>query len=254
MQFIGVTATAFNVIYLEQELKNHCIYHVPKESNYKGISHPDFSMEELQNNFQFKLMKDSETWKLSPDMEEFYSKLLNFDVFESSVREEDEKRGEYWTDHPIICLQKTETTILKQNQWMTSLIEHPRFGKRFVVIVYNGEGVFAYSPHGIPSEIPTSNTVVKGIVSPIDKNGDIIHLDIVQFKTLKIGGILEYFKDYARIKPTHIVIIAGLMVGRGLNICSSDHKWHLTHQILHFIVKQQFDQIVQVLSEQSRIH
>jgi hypothetical protein len=43
--------------------------------------------------------------------------------------------------------------------------------------------------------------------------------------------MLQYFKDRPD-SPTHIVIIAGLMVGRGLNIVSNDYRWHLTHQIL----------------------
>jgi len=50
------------------------------------------------------------------------------------------------------------------------------------------------------------------------------------FKSLTIGDILQYFKDCGI--ATHILIVAGQMVNRGLNICSNDYKWHLTHQIL----------------------
>lgn len=229
-QFIGVTATAFDMLYLENELKNQNIYHLPVPEFYKGIEHPDFSIEELPQNFNFSLREDSASaWKLSTDMERFYTRLTDIPIFESVVREEDEKYGEIWTDHPVICLQRTETEIKKQLQAMGAMIRHPVFGTEWTVIVYNGEGVYAYSPDGMSNEIKDSEGQVCRGKAPKS-----VYLEdartALYFDSLTIGDILQYFKE--RGTAMHIVIIAGQMVNRGLNICSNDYKWHLTHQIL----------------------
>jgi hypothetical protein len=55
--------------------------------------------------------------------------------------------------------------------------------------------------------------------------------NVLHFKKAGIKHALQYFKNRAR-PSTHILIIAGLMVGRGLNIVSSDYQWHVSHQIL----------------------
>ncbi len=58
---------------------------------------------------------------------------------------------------------------------------------------------------------------------------------VVQYKNIGIGDILQALKDTdfkGEEHYSHVIIIAGHMVGRGLNICSNDFKWHLTHQIL----------------------
>jgi hypothetical protein len=226
-QFIAVTATAFDMLYLDSTLDNQNIYHVPVPANYKGIEHSGFTLKELPKNFDFKM--ESETpaiWKLSPDMERFYANLVQIPVFQ--YEQEDEKEV---LTHPVICLQKTETEIKKQLQCMGALIRHPIFGKEFVVIAYNGEGVYAYSPRGLDREIPDH----EGEMCWGDESTSpyLVDCPVKHFKSLGIGDILQYFKKYSvKDRTTHIVIIAGQMVGRGLNIVSNDYKWHLTHQIL----------------------
>jgi hypothetical protein len=114
---------------------------------------------------------------------------------------------------------------------MGALIRHPIFGKEFVVIAYNGEGVYAYSPRGLDREIPDH----EGEMCWGDESASpyLVDCPVKHFKSLGIGDILQYFKKYSvKDRTTHIVIIAGQMVGRGLNIVSNDYKWHLTHQIL----------------------
>jgi len=226
-QFIAVTATAFDMLYLDSTLDNQSIYHVPQPENYKGIEHSGFTLKELHKHFDFKM--ESETpviWKLSPDMERFYIEISQTPVFQ--YEREDEKEN---LIHPVICLQKTETEIKKQLQCMSALIRHPVFGKEFVVIAYNGEGVYAYSPKGLDREIPDFEGEMCWGEDP--SSPYLEHCPVRHFKSLGIGDILQYFKNYSiRENITHIVIIAGQMVGRGLNIVSNDYQWHLTHQIL----------------------
>jgi hypothetical protein len=231
-QFIAVTATAFDMLYIESKLFNTNIYHVPVPEKYKGIEHESFSLKELNKKFDFKLShtQNPMIWTLSPDMEQFYAQILNTPMFRISLEQEDEKELIQF-QHPVICLQKTETEIKKQLQCMAALIRHPIFGKEFVVIAYNGEGVYAYSPKGLDRDIPDFEGELCRGEQPL--NSFISDCPVMHYKSLGIGDILQYFKRHSlRDQTTHIVIIAGQMVGRGLNIVSNDYQWHLTHQIL----------------------
>jgi hypothetical protein len=60
-----------------------------------------------------------------------------------------------------------------------------------------------------------------------------VETDIVAYSQLNIPKMLQYFRDNQTIhRVTHIVIIAGKIADRGLNIVSTDYRWHLTHEIL----------------------
>ena len=226
--FIAITATAYDMLYMENELYSDSIYHVPIHPYYKGIDHPNFRITELQSSFDF-FMRDTDdplVWKFSKDMQRFYTRLCNQPVFE-------EKTEQGVFTHPVLCLQTTETDKDKQFQYLSAFASHPLFKKKITAIVYNSEGVFCYSPDGVDRHITTEmyeEEIIHNSVKP--SSPYFIHSDgVVQFKKLGLGEILQYFKD-RRDPPTHIVIIAGLMVGRGLNVVSTDFKWHITHQIL----------------------
>lgn len=146
----------------------------------------------------------------------------------------EEKTEERSVTHPVMCLQTTETEKPKQLQCLGAFARHPVFKKEFTVIVYNGDGVFMYSPEGIDRDVTVKTQdgkeklhKAKFDASPYFKQC----MGVAYFKQLNLGDALQYLKS-RRDPPTHIVIIAGLMVGRGLNIVSSDFQWHLTHQIL----------------------
>lgn len=229
-QFIGITATAYDMLYLESELYSDSIYHVPIHSCYKGIDHPDFKMVELNSSFDFSLREtvDPLVWKFSKDMQRFYSRICNQPVFE-------EKTEDGVLIHPVFCLQTTETDKDRQFQYLGAFARHPLFKTQITAIVYNSEGVFCYSPDGVDRHIIIQNSEIDG-EEKIHKSTKptspyLANCEVVQFKKLGLGEILQYFKD-RRDPPTHIVVIAGLMVGRGLNVVSSDFKWHITHQIL----------------------
>lgn len=222
-QFVAVTATAFDMLYMEHTLRNNCIYHVPitAETRYKGIDHPDFSIHELGKTFDFKLKRvTASRWRLSSQMEEFYTNLLDTEEYENAIIDE----KEFVESHPVICLQKTEPTIKKQQQSLSALANHSVFGKEFTVLVYNGEGVLVYSPEELPHRV--------GRVCGKSFSNHFIpqQLKAMNYMGISIGDILQELKDQGI--HTHIVIVAGHMVGRGLNITSNDYKWHLTHQIL----------------------
>jgi hypothetical protein len=220
LQFIGVTATSYAMLYKEQALVNHAIYRVPIDPDYKGIDYliRSNSIEELPNQFDFKLKAATPAiWELSSDMEHFYTQILDTPAFDKQ---------------PVIALQTTETEIKKQFQCMAALARHPIFKKEFSIVVYNGEGIYLYSAQRLDNEIEGDEGEMSEGVVPNDRFSHYIQdCNVLHFKKAGIKHALQYFKNRAR-PPTHILIIAGLMVGRGLNIVSSDYQWHVSHQIL----------------------
>lgn len=215
-QFIAITATAFDMLYMESRLDNQSIYQLPVPEFYKGIQHPDFSFGVLPQKFDFNLSNISPSVaKLSDDMEAFYLDLLDTPTFELD--------DGY---HPVICLQKTESVIRKQVQSLAALARHPVFGEEFIVMTYNGDGVYLYAPFDIGRTIAETHGADIKLVYLSDIR------NVFHYKDLGIHHILQHLKDLNqpdRIK--HIVIIGGQMVSRGLNIVSTDYQWHLTHQI-----------------------
>lgn len=189
-RYIGVTATTFDMILMDNELDNKSIYKVPVHPNYKGLDHPDFSVIEKEPTFEFR----SEDKALTSDMEKFYLELLK------------EPRPK---EQPVICLQMTGVWIKDQVETSKALVGHPTL-RQMAVVVYNGKGVNIFLP--------------KQTNLPIDKRSCFV-------KNGHIGKALQYIKDLCGDMIGHIVIIAGAIVGRGLNISSTDYKWHLTHQI-----------------------
>ena len=218
-QFIAVTATAFDMLYLERKLDNRSIYKLPVPESYKGIDHPDFSFSPLPAHFNFALECITPAiYELSESMRQFYAEISNTPVFPL-----DNGGVNY---HPVICLHKTESIIKKQIQYLAALARDPVFGKEFVVMTYNGEGVYLYSPFDIGRTISETHGSEPKLAYLAD-----IH-NVYHYKDMGIHQVLQYLKNLNRPdRITHIVIIGGQMVSRGLNIVSTDYQWHLTHQI-----------------------
>ncbi len=208
--YIGVTATAFDMLLLEHSLHNYSIFHVPIVPNYKGIR--DFNFEILKPDFQFKLTEEG---RISDDMNSFYQDFLNQSISHT---------------HPPICLQKTQTIIQSQLQTMTQLIRsnHP-----MNLIVYNGNGVYVHSP------FIDFTAKINQCLPKLTSDG------YSHYSKLNISDILQHLKDNAVIKPT--LIIAGHILGRGINVVSRDYGWHLTHEILQVSSSASCADIVQAL-------
>ncbi len=233
-QFIAVTATAFDMLYMEKDLMNKNIYKVPVNDMYKGITHSDLSINNLDRSFKFALEKINVTqFSLSVDMENFYGKILDADIYERAIKEE---KGDdrFRMDHPVVCLQRTESKVNEQLQTLSAIARHHVFGKEFLVIVFNYDGMFMYHHEYLPEYAGEhqGKLLVGHRYVP-----DELKVKKYGTKTNKcsIGDVLQALKDCAsrgEYVHTHIVIISGNLVGRGLNIVSNDFKYHLTHQIL----------------------
>lgn len=219
-QNILVTATAFDVLYLENELKNHRIYTIPRHFNYKGVDHPGLELVSTNINLRYSVGQP-----IAPELLEWYETLNSESPFQRVVTED----GMEPSDHPIICLQKTETNTLKQTDIMCTLASDPRFRERFAILVYNGKGVDAYWHELLPERLPARLDIIGTVVT--DTRCDVTRR---WYKKASIRDVLGMFRAYRHQYPvTHIVIIAGFTVARGLNIVSTDYKWHLTHEIMY---------------------
>lgn len=217
---VYVTATSFDVLYLEHKLTNRQIYTIPKDPHYKGIKDVQFNPVEMDLQYR-------KGQPISPELLEWYVDLSRESPFERAVKEDN---GEM-TDHPIICLQKTETDTRKQKDILCALASEPRLRNRFAILVYNGKGVDAYFRDLLPEYIPEQPKLPKGI-HIIDPQYNIATR---WYRKASIRDVLRMLRLYRNEYPvTHIIIIAGFTVARGLNIVSRlDYKWHLTHEIMY---------------------
>ena len=230
---IFVTATAVDILYLETELTNRRLYTIPKDPNYKGIGHSDFNLIPVNMDMQYRVGQ-----AVSPELLEWYERLSHEQPFEGAVKE----HGMEDSAHPIICLQKTETNTLKQRDILCSLASDPRFRDRFVILVYNGKGVEAYFHELLPERIPGRPRLPSGVLQTDTR----CEVSTRWYKKASIRDVLGMLRLCRQQYPvTHIVIIAGYTVARGLNIVSSDYKWHLTHEIMYHAPNATVNELIQ---------
>lgn len=109
--------------------------------------------------------------------------------------------------------------------------------KKLTVLVYNGDGAF----------IQTNDNHL------LDYNG--IHYSIKQsangrfchwIRKIQLNKVLQILKEDT-VKHTHIVIIGGNMISRGVSVVSEDYKWHLTDQYFHPSKSSHGENIIQSL-------
>jgi len=233
LHFVAVTATVFDVLYLDEQITNRDIHRISPPVNYRGFGSKAFKIVGLPNTFQFRLTADG---NLSQNLEHFYLEILGTAPYPDCVYEAENLPR---TFHPVICLQKTGTVVKDQLRVMDALGRHSVLGQSFVVIAFNGEGIFAYCPNG---QLPLRIGDVTGErYMGMRRNKRLrtestmvpVEIEVVSYPQLNIPRMLQYLRDNQSVhRVTHIVIIAGKIADRGLNIVSTDYRWHLTHEIL----------------------
>jgi flagellar biosynthesis regulator FlbT len=226
-QFIGVTATAFDLFFMENQLLTNAIIRVPVPDNYKGINHPLFTINELPISFKFTHdIVNNTSFRLSSDMNDFYINMVSTEPYalDQGI-------------HPVICLEKTGSTIMKQLQKLKALATTPLIMDTLTIAVYNGKGATMWSPTGIPLEMDISVRDEKEMLvgKPFSNSFIEPNMGCVYFKDAGIGDVLQGLRNARREDSTlynHITILSDNMVKRKLNICTNDYKEHITHQIL----------------------
>jgi len=120
--------------------------------------------------------------------------------------------------HPLIALVKTERLLKKQDVLLEWIASHKSFQEAFTVISYNGSFVKLYSASLVGQPVR--------LVKKRGKHQGKSHL----FPNGTIQSALQFLKNNGGVtKFPRILIISHGMVGRGINIVSTDFGWHCTH-------------------------
>lgn len=229
---IMITATCFDVMYLEEKLTNKRLYTVPPHPDYRGFKHPLLKFHHTTE-IDLRYRKDE---PVSPSLLQWYERLNQLPPFEGKIIEEDGERSA----HPIIALQVTELQQNRQLDIACTLAGNVRFQHRFVVLVWNGKGVHVWtsSIHDLPTKPRERKTFeeYKGMQMRV-------------YKKVTIREVLGMLRQdpQRRYRNKVIVIIANKLAARSQNFVSTDYRWHLTHEIMQHAPTKSIPEIMQVI-------
>ena len=156
---------------------------------------------------------------------QIYKKIYeDEDVYENSVIDPDEKRPYH---HPVLILHKT-TQKRFQYAGINLFATHRELKERYTAITYNGEGCKIYHHSLVEPEYP-EELIIDG------KKPNRLEHGILEYKKVGISTLLQWMRDMdpSCFEFSHIVIFSGKLADRGVNFCTLDYAWHLTHQVLH---------------------
>lgn len=198
-QTFGVTATPFDVIFSESELKAANQLRLTPPEDYRGFD--DILVKPL----------DHEVYALNKEAS--YEELLNKDQNLASFLEYFSRLNpDFAWRHtqyiPNICLVKNTRFI--QNQINLAMGINQNY-PNLVTIVYNGSGVMM--------NFPNMNSI-----TIVDKQ---VQQNV--FANVSIADVLQWLYDNGGVKKfPRIVIIAGDLAGRGISYVTRNFHWHTT--------------------------
>jgi hypothetical protein len=227
-QIFGITATAFDVMFMENKLQTDGIYRLKRPENYKGIDH---IITKHMDTTTF--IKKNGRRELSEAMVQLYD-----DISDVQFNESYEDDGQLY-NHPNIVLHKT-CTFTKDHELFLSEFRRIRILADWVKIIYNGQGCILHHT-SLENGYEGEPIVIDGV------EGTCVRGEWTFIK-VSVGSVLEWIRNYnpnAYI-TSNIVIMSGILSGRGINFVSSpSYKWHLTHQILATSVTRSVSDLIQ---------
>jgi hypothetical protein len=221
----AVTATSFDTIFSEDKIKNGNIIVMKPKGVYKGLKQIQLiALDKTVTPASGKntwFDNDTNLLPVMREMREVNDKNVYNDIMGS--------RESINYNHPIILLVKNSHLNDKQLLLLNKISTDPTLNN-WNGIVYNGKGIYVYSPH-----IRYLNKM-QGGVGDREKIGEPVagFRNCLLFKGQQISAGLQYFyklndKIIKRGKIiTHIVIVAGDMADRGISFVSTNRKWHVT--------------------------
>lgn len=202
MSSVYITATPYNSLFTELELKNTDMYILEPQLCYKDYSQVNY----IPTDFNFKNIEN---------IREFYRKFNEIEV---------QLIKNNTLIHPNIFLHTTANKINEQNIIFKSF-QHEDF-QDWDVIIYNGTDKKLYTcwREEIMEDISDyDRSLIKKVKSD----------EIVFKNSATIRDIIQVIKNLDNLRDRHnILILAGRLADRGTNFVSRDYDWHLTHQIL----------------------
>ena len=214
-RIIGVTATAFAVLFREAALMNRNIWTLKTPANYRGIHSID--VKEFEHNPKIPGYSHKSILEADPNTLEFYRKLGEQEPFRLFMQNR---------THPIISLHKVSALTAHHKEIMEGFIQDPELKDNWAVIIYNGTGIHLYH-HTLKNKKITIDKVKS---APSDSQ---VGRGVHEFRGIGIQSCLQYLYDNGGTERFgHIVIISGHLAARGINFVSSNFEWHLTHEYL----------------------
>lgn len=212
----GITATTYEIFHNEHfGIQRVFVLKPPKNHKNIGDLHCEFIGKintEKQNGHYDPFYCDS---YLRPVLNEFIKKK-SYTI---------KTRNGKTSKHPNIMLLKTDRLIQNQYETFNKICQDEEFKQKLTVILYNSECTTLYSPSLIGNGDKIKFTSGRSI--NLWKKGSTNEYH--KFKKASISQVLQYLKESGgTTKFPHIVIISYEMVGRGINVVSSDFGWHLT--------------------------
>jgi hypothetical protein len=227
-QIFGVTATAFDVMFIENELNSGKVFRLERPQNYKGVS-----------NIEFRHMNTSTTFdqvglefQMNREMVELYLRIQGT-RFEDAIEFEGELQC-----HPNIILHRVSHLTTSHDNMMKAFVTMDIL-KDWTCIVYNGTGISVFGR--LLAYDPDEPFIIDGVTGTMDED-EVWHWDGI--------GIQHALQMLRNRDPdaelfSNICIAAGRLASRGINFCSLDYKWHLTHQILATTSSSSISELIQ---------
>lgn len=126
-------------------------------------------------------------------------------------------------------------TRLKEAQFML-MCKLAKMFEQLTIVVFNGDGAFIRT--NMPSNAKKTLTATELISDDID--------NVIHIRKIQLNKVLQLLKDDISTH-THVVIIGGNMISRGVSVVSEDYEWHLTDQYFHPPVSSHGESLIQSL-------
>jgi hypothetical protein len=210
-QSYEITATVWDVLTGNSNLKNVNIVSIRPPPTYKGIS----------DGIQFKVLefpilkwKSGCIFEEDPNLFNVYTEMTNTPIFKKS-------RYNCAVNHPIICIHKTRREINHHEEFYKAFRKHYIFGKLWTILTECEKGIKIYSQ--------SLKDFDKMIIN--NHKFKIVNGETILSKNIIVPEILQWFVDNGGAeKFHHIVIKSGDFSGRSRSYVSTNGVWHLTHQ------------------------
>jgi len=199
-QVFGITATPFDIIFSEKELKSVNQLRLMPPSDYRGFCDIQVKLLDCEVHAMNKLASYREQLLHDPNLKgflDYFSKTTPACAYRFNMQR-----------IPNICLIKNTRFIENQVNLARGINkEYPRIA----TMVYNGSGVLLYY-----RKMDIVTIAGKQVVPN-------------QFCNITIADALQHLFDNGGVKKfPHIIIVAGDLAGRGISYVTRNYRWHTT--------------------------
>lgn len=224
---LGVSATAFGILFTETKLYTPSVYMLSTPKNYTGIK--DFNWLDIDSDLPVTQLERRNIPL------EYMKKLV--DLHPSGYMPTSRDGTEFY--HPVILLSKTS----RFRDIFNDIVRESH--DTWCAMSYDGEGVVIKCRDSMLLEMAPDSITVKRksdgtrVTSVREGENGLFH-----FKKVQIGDVLEALRMMTVAKMrlgepghiTHIVIASGALADRGINFVSNNYavnvrQWHLTNMV-----------------------